>query len=64
MYELIRAKGNSRYTESPAKIGLVMNFQRHTLVSSTVRSYLTWMKETGRMETVIESNRLLWRAHT
>ena len=40
---------------------LGMNFEQYVLVGSTVRSYLTWLKETGRVEAVFEDNQLLWR---
>ena len=41
--------------------GLVMNFEQYALVGSTVRSYLSWMKESGRLEAVFEDCRLLWK---
>ena len=41
--------------------GLDMNFQQYVLVGSTVRSYLSWMKDAGRLEALFEDNRLLWR---
>lgn len=41
--------------------GLVMNFEQYALVGSTVRSYLSWMKECGRLEAVFEDCRLLWK---
>ena len=41
--------------------GLVMNFEQYALVGSTVKSYLTWLKETGRVETRFENNLLLWQ---
>ena len=41
--------------------GLVMNFEQDALVGSTVRSYLSWMKESGRLEAVFEDCRLLWK---
>ena len=40
--------------------GLTMNFQQHALVGSTLRSYLTWLKETGRLAAGFENNLLLW----
>jgi len=40
--------------------GLVMTFEQHALVGSTVRSYLTWLAETGRLQMRIERNLLLW----
>ena len=45
-----------------SKYGLAMNFEQYVLVGSTVRSYLSWMKDHGRVETVFEDNLLLWRA--
>lgn len=41
--------------------GLTMNFEQYVLVGSTVRSYLSWMRDGGRLEPLFESNRLLWR---
>ncbi len=43
------------------RYNLPMTFEQHALVGSTVRSYLTWLKETGRMTAEIDGNRLLWR---
>ena len=42
--------------------GLVMNFEQYALVGSTVRSYLAWLKDTGRLEALFEDAQLLWRA--
>lgn len=41
--------------------GLAMNFEQYVLVGSTVRSYLSWMRDGGRLEALFEDNRLLWR---
>ena len=41
--------------------GLTMNFEQYVLVGSTVRSYLAWLKDTGRMDALFENNMLLWR---
>lgn len=41
--------------------GLVMNFEQYVLVGSTVRSYLSWLKDTDRLDAVFENNTLLWR---
>lgn len=41
--------------------GLAMNFEQYVLVGSTVRSYLSWMKDGGRLEALFEDSRLLWR---
>lgn len=40
--------------------GLAMDFQQYVLVGSTVRSYLSWMKDTGRLTARFEDNMLLW----
>ena len=42
--------------------GLAMNFEQYALVGSTVKSYLTWLKETGRLEARFEDNLLLWKS--
>ena len=42
--------------------GLTMTFEQHALVGSTVRSYLTWLKESGRLEALFRDNLLLWQA--
>ena len=43
-----------------AHYGLTMNFEQYVLVGSTVRSYLSWLKETGRISARFEDNQLLW----
>lgn len=53
-FEAILQKLFTRY-------GLDMNFQQYVLVGSTVRSYLSWMKDAGRLEALFEDNLLLWR---
>lgn len=40
--------------------GLVMNFQQYVLVGSTVRSYLSWMKEQGKLKAEFVDSMLLW----
>ncbi len=40
---------------------LNMNFEQYALVGSTVRSYLSWLKEEGRMNCTFEGNMLLWQ---
>lgn len=42
--------------------GLTMDFEQYALVGSTVRSYLSWLKETGRVEAIFDEGRLLWRS--
>lgn len=39
---------------------LTMNFEQYVLVGSTVRSYLAWLKDTGRLNAGFENNLLLW----
>ena len=45
-----------------ARYQMTMTFEQHALVGSTVRSYLTWLKEEGRLQACIEDNTLLWKA--
>ncbi len=45
-----------------AEYGLAMTYEQYVLVGSTVRSYLSWLKDKGRAEAFFEGNRLLWRA--
>lgn len=40
--------------------GLTMNFEQYVLVGSTVRSYLAWLKDTGRVNAGFDENMLLW----
>lgn len=40
--------------------GLTMNFEQYVLVGSTVRSYLAWLKDTGRVSARFEHCMLLW----
>lgn len=40
---------------------LAMDFEQYVLVGSTVRSYLSWLKDTGRLTARFEDNRLLWQ---
>ena len=41
--------------------GLTMNFEQYVLVGSTVRSYLAWLKDAGRLNGLFENNMLLWQ---
>ena len=41
--------------------GLDMSFEQYVLVGSTVRSYLAWLKDTGRLTSQFEDNMLLWQ---
>ena len=42
--------------------GLNMTFEQYVLVGSTVRSYLAWLKDSGRIEAEFCGNMLLWRS--
>lgn len=44
--------------------GLAMNMEQYALVGSTVRSYLSWLKDTGRMTTAFEDSMLLWHSES
>ena len=39
---------------------LVMDFEQYVLVGSTVRSYLSWLKDIDRLNARFENNMLLW----
>ncbi len=41
--------------------GLTMNFEQYVLVGSTVRSYLSWLKDTGKLNAGFGDNLLLWQ---
>lgn len=43
------------------KYKLVMSFEQYVLVGSTIRSYLSWLKNNGQIETVFEDGLLLWK---
>ena len=40
---------------------LEMTFEQYVLVGSTVRSYLAWLKDTGRLNGLFDKNMLLWQ---
>ncbi len=42
--------------------GLTMDFEQYVLVGSTVRSYLAWLRDTGRADCFFENGKMLWRA--
>ena len=37
-----------------------MSFEQYVLVGSTVRSYLAWLKDTGRLTTLFEDGWMRW----
>lgn len=41
--------------------GLDMNFEQYVLVGSTVRSYLSWLKDNGKIAVEFQDNKLLWQ---
>ncbi len=41
---------------------LKMTVEQYVLVGSTVRSYLSWLKDSGKAEILIENNQLLWKS--
>ena len=40
---------------------LTMNVEQYVLVGSTVRSYLSWLKDNGRLTIEFDDNMLLWK---
>ena len=40
--------------------GLAMNFEQYVLVGSTVRSYLSWLKDQGELDARFEDSRMIW----
>ncbi len=43
------------------RYNLKMSMMQHSLVGSTVRSYLTWLKEEGKIEYIVDDNLILWK---
>lgn len=41
--------------------GLTLNFEQYVLAGSTVRSYLAWLKNTGRVNAIFQDNWLRWQ---
>ena len=41
--------------------GFAMNFEQYVLVGSTVRSYLSWLKDTGKLAVEFQDSMLLWK---
>lgn len=40
---------------------LIMSIRQHSLVGSTLRSYLSYLKEEGKLSVVIDNNQLFWK---
>lgn len=45
-----------------SKYGLTMTFQQYALIGCTVRSYLGWLRDTGKLDIVFDNNCMLWKA--
>lgn len=43
------------------RFGLTMTYQQYVLVGSTLRSYLSWLKDGGRVCAEISENLLIWK---
>ena len=41
---------------------LTMNFEQYVLVGSTVRSYLSWLHDMGKLDAQFEAARLIWKS--
>lgn len=41
---------------------LKMSFEQYSLVGSTLKSYLSWLKYEGRISLLIENNKVLWKS--
>ena len=44
-----------------SEYGLAMNFEQYVLVGSTVRSYLAWLKDSGRLKVEFRDSMMLWQ---
>jgi hypothetical protein len=40
--------------------GLTMNFEQYVLAGSTIRSYLSWLRDTDKMDVRFDNSTLLW----
>ena len=43
------------------EFGLTMSFEQYVLIGSTVRSYLSWLHDAGRLTVSFSDNMLLWQ---
>lgn len=48
-------------TEVFRTFGLTMTIEQYVLVGSTVRSYLSWMKDRGVIDYSVDNSMLLWK---
>jgi len=53
-FEVILKKAFDEY-------GLTMNFEQYVLVGSTIRSYLSWLSDAGRITASFSNNELVWK---
>lgn len=44
------------------RYGLMMNQVQYLLISSTLRAYLSWLKESGKVEIKFEGARMFWKS--
>ena len=44
------------------RLNLTMTFEQYVLVGSTLKSYLSWLKDNGRVKAYFADNLLLWEA--
>ena len=42
--------------------GLTLNFEQYALIGSTLRSYLSWLLDSGKLAVSFEDNLMLWKA--
>ena len=42
--------------------GITMTFEQHALIGSTIRSYITWLWDNGKIEATIQDSRVLYSA--
>ncbi|MBE6906008.1 MAG: MBL fold metallo-hydrolase [Ruminococcaceae bacterium] len=45
------------------EFGLALNFEQYVLVGSTVRSYLSWLKDHEKLDFIFENGKMLWKKH-
>ncbi|WP_342990976.1 MULTISPECIES: MBL fold metallo-hydrolase [Bacteroides] len=43
------------------RYNLTMNIEQYVLVGSTIRSYLSWLRDNGKITFTIQENKLLWK---
>jgi glyoxylase-like metal-dependent hydrolase (beta-lactamase superfamily II) len=43
--------------------GLTLDFSQYVLSGSTLRSYLSYLLDRGKLEAIFEDNRLIWKTH-